>query len=161
MLKQNKQISAIAAAPTSIMPPHDPNTDGMPIDVFQRHLIWTKEEIDALPTELTQEMPIYLGAELDISKDNGEDFFLPEYKQLVDYWIAGMHSFFNESYLIEAFKSPEKEAMLNDYFEEWGNWVVKYITDSRPDILVYPFWQELERGLFEETPMYKCFSRNL
>jgi histidinol phosphatase-like PHP family hydrolase len=142
-----------------INPPHNPPSDEMPVDVFQRHLQWTKEEIEALPIEMTRELPIYLGAELNIEDDKSPDYFLPEYKELVDYWIAGMHTFFKESYLKDAYNSPDKKELLNDYFDEWGSWVVNYIEHNRPDILVHPFWQELEVGIFEEIPMNACFTQ--
>ncbi|MHA1717728.1 MAG: hypothetical protein ACTSXP_18955 [Promethearchaeota archaeon] len=144
-----------AGSSNHVYPPHDSSVDGQPVDVFQRHLSWTREEIDDLPADL----PVYLGCELDIIDASGKDYLLPKYKDMVDYWIAGMHSFFNRGILAGIYGTDDADEFLHEYFDEWGTWAVNYIKRSRPDIFVHIFWQELECGLFHEKAMDECAIR--
>lgn len=148
---------AFVGSSNHVFPPSHDRADGQPPDVFQRHLRWTKEEIDALPPD--PDLPVYLGCELDILDDTGRHFLLPEYVDLVDYWIAGMHSYFNKHVLALAYEDPDRDGFLADYFEEWGTWATTYITKSRPDVFVHIFWQELECGLFHEAAMDEAACR--
>jgi histidinol phosphatase-like PHP family hydrolase len=140
-----------------IFPKHDSSVDGLPEDGFQRHITWTKEEVDALDLDI----PFYVGCELDILNEKGKHFMLPKYEKMVDYWIAGMHSYFNLNILKEMYVRPneEREEFLMDYFEEWGDWAVNYITKSKPNIFVHIFWQELEYCLFHEKSMNETAQR--
>ncbi|MHA1679572.1 MAG: hypothetical protein ACTSUE_01100 [Promethearchaeota archaeon] len=144
-----------AGSTNHVFPPHSQGADIEPDDAFQRHLAWTKEEIDALPGDI----PIYLGCELNIEDGKGQHFLLPKYVDMVDYWIAGMHSYFNLNVLAEGYESPDADEFLQDYFEEWGTWAVNYIKRSKPNIFVHIFWQELEFGLFHEKFMIECARR--
>lgn len=131
-----------------------PGAEG-PEDEFQRHIEWTKGEIDALTTDI----PFYLGCELDIIGDSGKHFLLPKYEKMVDYWIAGMHSYFSKDIIQREYTGDDREEFLEDYFEGWGNIAVDYIKRSKPDIFVHIFWQEFQCGLFHEKFMDETAQR--